>query len=89
VPVAIEADAIGGDDHEKQVIVELCGVGSFKAAGTSVGRLVGVADLGVGAAVGADVVVRVEDPTEVIGEAIGVIGCETAEAMKNAHRLAI
>ena len=53
------ADAVQGDDHQEQVIVEVGGITGGVAARAQVGRRSGVGDLGVRLAVSADVVVGV------------------------------
>jgi len=87
VPVPVDADAVWGNDHEKQVVVELCGIDSSETAGAQMRWRAGMANLSVPAAIGAYIVVAVEDPTKMIGESFGIINREPARTVELAHAL--
>jgi hypothetical protein len=68
VPLAVDSDAIRRHDDDQEMVVELQGVRGGEPADAQVPWQPCGGDLGVPVAVGADVVVTVEDQAQMVAE---------------------
>jgi hypothetical protein len=78
VPVAIDPDRIGRNDHDEEMVIKLGSIGGCETTGAEMAGYFSASNLCVRGPIVTDIIIAIEDPTHVIGKRFRIIDREPA-----------